>query len=453
MMKRMVDASLWANEKFGELPMVARLLLIGMITIADDQGRLKANAAWLRAQIFPYDDLGSDDIGNSLCLIADNETIKLYEVEGKRYAQLLNWWEYQSLQYAQPSRYPRPEGWQDRIRYNYSRGVILCNNWTLADGSRGKDTCDENGTPISAESVKNKQIPPGNPPGIPGEGTNKDKEEDKDQDHDLKRECDLVYPPDPAPTFEEPVLAADGETQTEEHEFPVQGDPQPDSVSEEAVQEDVQGVGIDPQTLELSRRWSKNSPKPVKVRMSAQQAALVEAEPAPSETPSVKAADKLPPTVNPNRVISLPNGEQVIIQSSEWTGMVGAMLDGLGLRELADANVVWAKRRATDTLETAVKVSPMFRDRSGIEGLFTCWQRARPNTTSKPKAEWILEFSADLAGGRVKYPGGKNEESGRNRTGNSSAARDGDVPERTQAFDYWEWKKELAEGKYANEPF
>ena len=212
-------------------------------------------------------------------------------------------------------------------------------------------------------------------------------------------------------------------------------------------------VGIDPQTLELSRRWSKNAKSPVRVRVSAQQAALVEAEPAPSETPSVKAADQLPPTVNPNRVISLPNGEQVIIQSSEWTGMVGAMLDGLGLRELADANVVWAKRRATDTLETAVKVSPMFRDRSGIEGLFTCWQRARPNTTSKPKAEWILEFSADLAGGRVKYPGGKNEESGRNRTGNSSAARDGDVPERTQAFDYWEWKKELAEGKYANEPF
>ena len=38
-MKRMIDASLWANEKFGELPMVARLLLIGMITIADDQRR------------------------------------------------------------------------------------------------------------------------------------------------------------------------------------------------------------------------------------------------------------------------------------------------------------------------------------------------------------------------------------------------------------------------------
>ena len=211
--------------------------------------------------------------------------------------------------------------------------------------------------------------------------------------------------------------------------------------------------GIDPQPLELSRRWSKNAPKPVKVRMSAQQAAIVAAEPPPDEKPIVKAADKLPPTVNPNRVISLPNGEQVIVASSEWTGMVGAMLDGLGLRELADANVVWAKRKAADTLETAVKVSPMFRDKAGIENLFVCWKKARPNAASNPKEEWILEFAANLAGGRVRYPGGKNEESGRNKPGNSATAGDGNIPERTEAFDYWEWKKEIAAGKYANEPY
>lgn len=211
--------------------------------------------------------------------------------------------------------------------------------------------------------------------------------------------------------------------------------------------------GIDPQTLELSRRWSKNAPKPVKVRMSAQQAAIVAAEPPPDEKPIVKAADKLPPTVNPNRVISLPNGEQVIVASSEWTGMVGAMLDGLGLRELADANVVWAKRKAADTLETAVKVSPMFRDKAGIENLFVCWKKARPNAASNPKEEWILEFAANLAGGRVRYPGGKNEESGRNKPGNSATTGDGNIPERTEAFDYWEWKKEIAAGKYANEPY
>lgn len=211
--------------------------------------------------------------------------------------------------------------------------------------------------------------------------------------------------------------------------------------------------GIDPQTLELSRRWSKNSPKPVKVRMSAQQAAIVAAEPPPDEKPIVKAADKLQPTVSPNRVISLPNGEQAIIASSEWTGMVGAMLDGLGLRELADANVVWAKRKAADTLETAVKVSPMFRDKTGIENLFVCWKKARPNAASNPKEEWILEFAANLAGGRVRYPGGKNEESGRNKPGNSATAGDGNIPERTEAFDYWEWKKEIAAGKYANEPY
>ena len=419
-MKRMIDAATWANEKFGELPMVARLLLIGMITIADDQGRLKANAAWLRAQIFPYDDLGSDDIGNSLCLIADNETIKLYEVEGKRYAQLLNWWEYQSLQYAQPSRYPRPEGWQDRIRYNYSRGVILCNNWTLADGSRGKDTCDENGTPISAESVKNKQNPPGNPPGIPGEGTNKDKEEDKDQDHDLKRESDPVYPPDPAPTFEEPVLAADGETQTEEHEIPVQGDPQPDPVSEEAVQEEAQAVGIDPQTLELSRRWSKNAPKPVKVRMSPQQAAIVAAEPPMFDPPSrVQAASFQPPTGN--RVISADE-EKIIIPASAWTEMLGAMLDGLGLRDLASAGVVKAKRDANGTLETLCKMSPKFRTKDGIQELFGSWARARPDYPV-PKPAWLEEHASLFLAGKVRYQDEKRTKQHERRSPGSDGNR------------------------------
>ena len=107
-MKRMIDASIWANEKFGELPQTARLLLIGMITIADDQGRVKGNSAWLRAQIFPYDDISSDDIVAALHQITANGTIHFYESDGKWYAQLVNWWDYQSLQYAQPSKYPKP---------------------------------------------------------------------------------------------------------------------------------------------------------------------------------------------------------------------------------------------------------------------------------------------------------------------------------------------------------
>ena len=57
MNRRMIDCGMWQNERFAEMPMGARLLQIGMINHADDQGRLKANPAWLRAQIFPYDNM------------------------------------------------------------------------------------------------------------------------------------------------------------------------------------------------------------------------------------------------------------------------------------------------------------------------------------------------------------------------------------------------------------
>lgn len=149
MKRRMIDGGIWANEKFAELPPMARLLHIGLINLADDQGRVKAHPAYLRSQLFPYDDVSLGEISDWLCLIAENGTLARYEVDGKEYLQLLNWWEYQSLQYASPSEYPRPDGWLDRIRYNAKGGSILTNNWTTPRGDQPTDTCDQDGNPLS----------------------------------------------------------------------------------------------------------------------------------------------------------------------------------------------------------------------------------------------------------------------------------------------------------------
>ncbi|MCC6455186.1 MAG: hypothetical protein IT328_09615 [Caldilineaceae bacterium] len=127
---------------------MARLLLIGIINHADDQGRIKGHPAYLRSQIFPYDDVSLEDIDAWLHLIAHNGTHVAFHVEGKVYLQLVNWWEYQSLLFAMPSDYPAPDGWQDRIRYNARGGHILTHNWRKVDGSLAPDTCDHRGNPI-----------------------------------------------------------------------------------------------------------------------------------------------------------------------------------------------------------------------------------------------------------------------------------------------------------------
>ena len=129
MARRMIDDSIWSNERFAEMPMGARLLQLGIINHADDQGRMKANPIYLRAHVFPYDEIAPQQVQQWLELMHSNDTIILYEAEGRQYLQLVNWWRYQSLQYAQPSQYPRPCGWRDRIRKTLTKGVIVTCNW------------------------------------------------------------------------------------------------------------------------------------------------------------------------------------------------------------------------------------------------------------------------------------------------------------------------------------
>ena len=129
--KRMIHASFFDSELIFEWTIRQRLLMIGIITFADDQGRIRAHERWLKSKIFPYDDIPFKEIKTDIESIASsNDTIILYEVEGIRYIQLKNWWDYQNLQWAKPSDYPPPENWIDRIRmmiYVPARWVMSLN--------------------------------------------------------------------------------------------------------------------------------------------------------------------------------------------------------------------------------------------------------------------------------------------------------------------------------------
>ena len=157
MTRRLVDSSMWQNEKFATLPAMARLLQIGMINHADDQGRGKAHPSLLRAEVFPYDDVTLGDVAEWLRLIEQNGTILLYSSGGKAYYQMCNWWEYQAHQYAMPSDHPKPDGWNDRIRKTFTKGQIVTCNWILSNGTRSPDTCDEQGRLIQVNNQVNIQ--------------------------------------------------------------------------------------------------------------------------------------------------------------------------------------------------------------------------------------------------------------------------------------------------------
>lgn len=171
MTRRMLYSSMYKNEKFSRMPLGARFLQIGMLNHADDQGRLKANPNHLRGDIFPDDEeITGKDVQKWLDLMYKNGTIILYTVDEKQYAQFINWWKYQSLQYAQPSEYPRPEGWQDRIRKTATKGLIVTCNWYTVGDVRLTDTCDQDGKPLPPKQPsRNGSTPqsPMNPPVSP----------------------------------------------------------------------------------------------------------------------------------------------------------------------------------------------------------------------------------------------------------------------------------------------
>jgi len=107
--RRMIDPDFWLDSRIKELSPAERLLFIGMISRADDEGRLPADPAYLRSQIFPYDDFTLEDIRNMRDHIIEvNPNVQLYTNAGEEYIYLRKWSRYQKPSHPQPSRLPKP---------------------------------------------------------------------------------------------------------------------------------------------------------------------------------------------------------------------------------------------------------------------------------------------------------------------------------------------------------
>jgi hypothetical protein len=103
---RSIKPELWADEALARLPRDARLLFIGMLNFADDEGRLRGNPLLIRAQVFPYEpDL---DVGALLDALAEGGFILKYETEGQSYLWVRNFEKHQKIEKPSPSKLPPP---------------------------------------------------------------------------------------------------------------------------------------------------------------------------------------------------------------------------------------------------------------------------------------------------------------------------------------------------------
>lgn len=148
--KRMIDPSFWEDEKLGTLEPTARLLFMGLISQADDDGRLKGHPSLLRSVIFPYDvTLTNEQVDEWLNLLADSKRklIVRYEVDNQKYIWIRNFKKHQTINKPQKSKLPE---------YSGSTTVVV----TEHDGSpTAQEKLREEKLKEVEEEVKGKEMP------------------------------------------------------------------------------------------------------------------------------------------------------------------------------------------------------------------------------------------------------------------------------------------------------
>ena len=107
--KRMISPEIWASSSFAELSDFAKIVYIGLISNADDEGKGEADPALLKSTLFPRDEKKrAADVKSALSEIARSTSTLFYSVEGKNYYVLTKWKVYQKLDRPTPSKIPNP---------------------------------------------------------------------------------------------------------------------------------------------------------------------------------------------------------------------------------------------------------------------------------------------------------------------------------------------------------
>ncbi len=127
---RIVPQSLSTDPRLGRLSLKAALLFPLMWVNCDDQGRISGDPDEIKYAACPnIDHITKADIPELLKELEKQGFLKVYATSKTMATQMLDWWEEQRLQWAYPSSYPPPPGWNDHLRYHPTPKEIITENW------------------------------------------------------------------------------------------------------------------------------------------------------------------------------------------------------------------------------------------------------------------------------------------------------------------------------------
>lgn len=138
---RTLKPEIWADECVGDLSHSARLLFVGLITMADDEGRLRELPAAILGHVFPYDDVSPGKLTRWLTDIEAGGMIVRYAQAGKRYIAFRHWTRHQKVDKPNESDLPAPPTFVESSANGSGngRGSIDDQSRPLRAGASGPD--------------------------------------------------------------------------------------------------------------------------------------------------------------------------------------------------------------------------------------------------------------------------------------------------------------------------
>ena len=110
---RTIKPEFWSSEQVMSCSISARLLFVGMLNFADDNGVIRGSYIYLKAKIFPADDFNPLVIDEWMCELVNNNLVHKYTVSPKEvYFYITGFSKHQRIDKPTPSSLPMPEDYE-----------------------------------------------------------------------------------------------------------------------------------------------------------------------------------------------------------------------------------------------------------------------------------------------------------------------------------------------------
>jgi len=150
---RTIKPDFWTDEKLAECSLAARLLFIGMLNFADDNGNLTRSAKKLKMQVFPADNIDCEPILQELIF---QGIVFEYAVGNDNYLSIKGFLKHQVINKPSSSSIPKP---LDNNQYDTTTGILPESYSTERKGMERKGKEEYNEANASVGSNQKPQCP------------------------------------------------------------------------------------------------------------------------------------------------------------------------------------------------------------------------------------------------------------------------------------------------------